>query len=407
MPLLKKKKPAKDIASYRPISLLCCPSKVMERMVMARVDHWQREVGIVPEEQSGFQPGRSTEDCIARIAQPAFDALQVRVSPERSLLVAVDLRAAFDRVWRGGLLARLAAAGIPGAWLRWVRGWLSDRRACVRWGDAVSGKRVFSAGVPQGSPLSPLLFVLFAADAVRAVREAAPGVQVIMYADDITLVARHARPARAAEEMQLALDALSSWAELNHVLIAAEKTEALVLSSDPWEVNAKCRPRLVLCGSPVGYNAEPVILGVKFDSQLRFGPQAREATARLRARVNIMRALAGTSWGADEDTLRALYVGYARPSATYAAGVWASFIAKSHLRRLESANFSAARVITRAPAGSNSAATCREAGLVPLELVCCSTWGDSPQTTSLAGSRIRSAPHVGCAGRMAQCGAFG
>ena len=120
--------------------------------------------------------------------------------------------------------------------------------------------------------------------------------------------------------MQPALDALASWAATNEVEIAADKTEALVISSDPNEVNAKCRPRLTLNGLDLVYNPEPKILGVHFDSQLRFGPQARFAVAKLSSRINVLRALAGTDWGCDEDTLRTLYTGYARPGALYAGG---------------------------------------------------------------------------------------
>ena len=205
--------------------------------------------------------------------------------------------------------------------------------------------------------------MIFAAGAIAAVRDAAPEVQVIVYADDITLVARHPLPTGAAALMQPALDALASWAAANEVEIAADKTEALVITSHPNEVNAKCRPRLTLNGSDLTYNPEPKILGVLFDSQLRFGPQARFAVAKLSSRINVLRALAGTDWGCDESTLRTLYTGYARPGALYAGEVWHGFLAPTHARRLESANYRAARVIVQAPAGSNSIATRREAGL--------------------------------------------
>ena len=107
-------------------------------MVMTRLDAWQRSLGIVPTEQAGFTPGRSTTDCIAQLVQPTFDALQPRSNPQRTLLTAIDLKAAFDRVWRPGLLAQLANADIPSMWLRWLHNWLSDQRARVRWNSAVS-----------------------------------------------------------------------------------------------------------------------------------------------------------------------------------------------------------------------------------------------------------------------------
>ena len=102
-PILKKGKPANEVKSYRPVSLLPCSVKLLERMVMTRLDAWQRSLGIVPTEQAGFTPGRSTTDCIAQLVQPMFDALQPRRSPQRTLLTAIDLKAAFDRVWHPDL----------------------------------------------------------------------------------------------------------------------------------------------------------------------------------------------------------------------------------------------------------------------------------------------------------------
>ena len=307
-------------------------------------------------------------DCIAQIAQPAFDALQTRPA-SRSLIVAVDLKAAFDRIWRLGLLSQLAAAGIPSLWLRWLRSLLADRRARVRWNSTLSSCRILSAGVPQGSPLSPLLFDIFVAGLPQAVRNASPTAQVVQYADDVTLVTRATDPFAAAVPMQAALDGLSAWAHDHAVEIAPQKTEAVVVTTDPRQVNGKCQPPLAINDQQIRYTAAPEILGVTVDSQLRFTAHARDARAKFFARTNIIKALTGTTWGADERTLRALYVGYARPAALYAAGVWFPFLAPTHATRLESANYAAARIITGAPAGSNAIATCREAGLMPLGLL--------------------------------------
>ena len=74
----------------------------------------------------------------------------------RTLLVAIDFRAAFDTVWRGGLLRNLTEAGIPHDCLKWLRSFLADRLGRVRWNETESNWRLFKQGVPQGSPLSPL-----------------------------------------------------------------------------------------------------------------------------------------------------------------------------------------------------------------------------------------------------------
>jgi len=171
-----------------------------------------------------------------------------------------------------------------------------------------------------GSPLSPLCFAIFVADLPASVLAASPSTQVIMYADDVTFATRDSDPLSAARRLQPALDALSNWAHSREVQIAVDKSEAVVITLDPAQVNGKCRPPLYLNGQELRYNASPKILGVTFDSQLRFTAHTSMAVAKLKGRVNVLKALSGTSWGANERTLRDLYVGYARPAALYAAG---------------------------------------------------------------------------------------
>ena len=105
------------------------------------------------------------------LPQSCFDALQDR---KRSRLVAVDFEAAFGTVWRGGLLRDLARNGMPSRILHWLKAFLSDRREAVQWSNRRSRFKVFQAGVPQGSPLSPLLFNLFTASLLPYIRQIAP-----------------------------------------------------------------------------------------------------------------------------------------------------------------------------------------------------------------------------------------
>ena len=102
---------------------------------------WQ----VIPHEQARFQPHRPTNDVVAHIYQTAMDQLHAR---QRTLLVAVDFKAAFDRVWRGGLLRDLAEFGLSRRCLRCLKSWLSDRRSTVKWNDAVSRPRILSQGTP-------------------------------------------------------------------------------------------------------------------------------------------------------------------------------------------------------------------------------------------------------------------
>ena len=368
IPIHKKKKPADKIRSYRPVSLLSCVSKVLESLVRDRMKTWAERERFIPQEQSGFQAKRSTLDGTAHIAQSCSDALQDR---KRSLLVAVDFEAAFDTVWRGGLLRDLARNGMSSRILHWLKAFLSDRRAAVQWNNRRSRFRVFQAGVPQGSPLSPLLFNLFTASLPPYIRQLAPESNPEVYADDLSLFSSGSTPEEAASHMRPALQAVDQWAEDHLMKVCASKTEALVISLDPRETAGKAKPPLRLAGDTVKYSSDlqrkgPEILGITFDSQLRFTEQTATARSKLKTRTKIIQALAGTDWGMQGSVLRHLFNAYARPGGLYAAGVWYSFTSQTNRDKLESLNYQVARIITGAPKGSNAVATCREAQLPPI-----------------------------------------
>ena len=179
------------------------------------------------------------------------------------------------------------------------------------------------------------------------------------FADDLTLRQANKDPHAAANNMQLALDATEDWCRVNYMTIAPDKTEALLVSLDPAQNKAKLKPRQTLCGVQVAYKESIKVLGVTIDHQVTMAHHAREAAATLRKRTRMLSLVAAKSWGADSQALRDLYCGYVRPAAAYAAGTWFPHLAPTNADRLESANYSAARVVTVAAAGSNRVATCR------------------------------------------------
>ena len=136
------------------MSLLFVFGKALKKMVKNRMADWAAQIGAVPPEQAGFQPGRSTTDFIASLAQPIFDGLSDPKPTQRSLLVALDFEVSFDKVWREGLLRDLSRLGAPS-------GQLLEERA--------AGAEVQGAVEPGPEPSSPLLGLEFRR-AVRSVR---------------------------------------------------------------------------------------------------------------------------------------------------------------------------------------------------------------------------------------------
>ena len=252
IPILKKDKPVDEIKSFRPVSLLPSIFKAMESLVQIRLKNWTEDHNIIPAEQAGFQPFRSTSDVFASICQDAMDGLQRK---KRTLLVAVDFKAAFDRVWRGGLLRDLAKHGLSGRCLRWLHSWIADRRSLVKWNNRTSRAKVFS----QGSPLSPLLYCIATADLPRRIKAAAPTAAPRQFADDLTIGAAADTPGEAATDTQIALNVITEWAEEHQVMISVEKTEAVVVSLDPRETAGKAQPPITLLEMKIDYKKEVTI----------------------------------------------------------------------------------------------------------------------------------------------------
>ncbi|GFR76667.1 RNA-directed DNA polymerase from [Elysia marginata] len=126
IPIYKQRKDKKKPESYRPVSLLSCLGKTMERMVNTRMIWYLEKNNILVEEQAGFRRGRCTENQITLIAQDIEDSFQEKI---HTVVVWIDMAKAFDRVWRDGLLFKLKDNGISGNMFKWTEQYLQNRKA--------------------------------------------------------------------------------------------------------------------------------------------------------------------------------------------------------------------------------------------------------------------------------------
>ena len=156
-----------DVKSYRPISNLSVLSKLMERLAARRLVDYIRIAKLLPLYQSGFRPSHSTETAVLKVLSDLLEALD---RGDVGVLLLLDLSAAFDTVDHDILLRRLEQTfGVSGNVLNWLASYLSSREFYVRLGSDCSEVRQLTFGVPQGSVLGPLFFILYTVDLINLI----------------------------------------------------------------------------------------------------------------------------------------------------------------------------------------------------------------------------------------------
>ena len=337
VPILKKNKDPKNKTSYRPISLLSCLGKTMERMVNRRLV-WHLETNnLISSEQTAFRKNRSTEDQLTYLSQSVENAFQ-----EKKKVVAtfVDLSEAFDKVWKDGLLLKLSKAKISGLMFKWIKSFLCHRTARVKLDQNLSNVVKIKEGVPQGGVISPTLFVIFINDIAKNLPTRIPRA---LHADDFAVWNAAESTATATIRMQEALNIISKWAKDWCVSINSEKTVSICFSLS----NVRENLRLTVNNEPIPQEDTVTYLGLRFDRKLTWKPQISETENRATRRLALLKKLAGTKWGASGRILRQVYTGNVRPVMEYGSAAW-STAAKSNTSKLTKVQNTGMRIITGA-----------------------------------------------------------
>lgn len=198
-----KKGSKENPGNYRPVSLTSVPGKILEKIVKDRVmEHLEQHNLIIPE-QHGFQPQKSCTTNLLQYTEMISDQLD-RGLPVDSLYF--DFQKAFDTVPHRRLCTKLRQMGIGGHLLRWIQNWLRNRKQRVTVGDGTSDWREVLSGVPQGSILGPVLFVVFINDITVGIEGAAS-----LFADDAKILSI-SKSTTDQNRIQKDVDTLNEWA---------------------------------------------------------------------------------------------------------------------------------------------------------------------------------------------------
>ena len=176
---IHKKGSINECSNYRPVALTSCLSKVFEKCIFKHVYNFFQVNHTITNSQSGFRPGDSTSYQLTDLYQTLSKALE---EGKEIRAVFCDISKAFDRVWHEGLLAKLWSSGVTGNLHYWFKSYLQDRKQFVVINGHKSTKQPVLAGVPQGSVLGPLLFLIYINDLADGILR-----NIKLFADDTSL----------------------------------------------------------------------------------------------------------------------------------------------------------------------------------------------------------------------------
>ncbi|KAF7236187.1 putative RNA-directed DNA polymerase from transposon BS [Varanus komodoensis] len=284
-PVLKKASLDPEMATnYRPVANIPFLGKVLERVVAGQLQALLDETDYLDPFQSGFRPGYGTESALVALYD---DLCREKDRGSASLLVLLDLSAAFDTIDHGILLDRFAGLGVGGTALQWFRSYLNSRFQKVVLGDYGSAPWQLCHGVPQGSILSPLLFDIYMKPLGEVIRRC--GLRNHQYADDTQLyLSFSTNPGEAVAVLNRCLVEVMGWMRANKLKFNPDKTEVLLVGGSGFgegELN------LVLNGVALPPRDKVRSLGVLLDPELSLEAQVTAAARSAFLQVRLIHQL--------------------------------------------------------------------------------------------------------------------
>ena len=338
--------------NYRPISLLCVLSKVLERCVHSH--SYYHLAPLIYKMQHGFMRGKSTT---TQLLEVYHDILEHVASGKEVDAIYLDLSKAFDKVPHNLLLKKLENSGIGGPLLAWFRSYLTDRQQRVVLHGVCSDWLPVTSGVPQGSILGPLLFLIYCNDVQNYIQANST---LALFADDSKLYRSLDLPNAASKSLQHDLDSLQKWSVDMKMVFNTTKCKVMHFSKKKLKTQTSYK----LNGQQLEQVTHISDLGITVSSDLSWFKHIENIAAKANKTLGLIKRI--SKGITDFSTRILLFCTLVRPKLEYASNVWSPRAVK-HRSLIENVQRRATKFILNYPKEMTYRERLIATNLLPLE----------------------------------------
>ena len=342
-----------SLNNYRPISLLPIFSKILERLVHKRLMNFLTKHNTLFEHQFGFQPNKTTSMAILDIYTKIVSALE---NKEIACCIFLDFAKAFDTVNHNILLQKLENYGIRGLPLKWFTSYLHKRHQVVKLCNIYSDKLEIKCGVPQGSVLGPLLFLIYINDIYRTSNI----LKFHLFADDTSIFFSNKDVHTIKSVVNKELCSVSHWLSANKLSLNVSKS-SFILFHPPQKKVTKIT--LQIYNEDIPEKASTKYLGVNIDKHITWKEHINYLLSKLTRAIAILTKI---RYNVPKYLLRTLFFTFYKPYIDYCINIW-TCTSQTNLDLINVSMKKAIRVITFSKFDAHSDPLFKSLNLLNLE----------------------------------------